>query len=388
MKKRKIAEKDFLESYLPQTRRSQFFDILKNNFNVVVKIGLVLLAFFLLLLVKNLILDLLNTATNTAVEAGDLLKKDGEMYMKLFFIISNAIDIILYPIIFIAVAGVFRVIRQLAFSEGMFFIYFFKKGIKDNYKQFIFMGVLTALIKLGVNTLITYFSLSSFISIASLGFFIVIYIPIVVIYLYYSSIYSSTLAISLRNATYIYIKNILPTLAFVLVLFAPIILTEYFFNWPFVKQSIYALGVTLLLPIILLGGYLMYLNSFDKTINVTDYQELIRKGLYVSNEELEQFVLKGLKIKSAREFDETILNLKDIISKFPLKGKYITTIQRKDESSYKVIVDKDIYYLLQLSKEENNELSDDLLTSVNTIDEKSYFFDDKSKTFYRLYLNS
>ena len=67
MKKRKIAEKDFLESYLPQTRRSQFFDILKNNFNVVVKIGLVLLAFFLLLLAKNLILDLLNTATNTAV---------------------------------------------------------------------------------------------------------------------------------------------------------------------------------------------------------------------------------------------------------------------------------------------------------------------------------
>jgi hypothetical protein len=39
MAKRKIAEKDFLESSLPQTRRSQFFDIVKNNYGVLFKIS-------------------------------------------------------------------------------------------------------------------------------------------------------------------------------------------------------------------------------------------------------------------------------------------------------------------------------------------------------------
>ena len=63
MAKRKIAEKDFLESELPQTRRSQFFDIIKNNYGLLFKVGLILLGILISSIVKGFFADYLNILT-------------------------------------------------------------------------------------------------------------------------------------------------------------------------------------------------------------------------------------------------------------------------------------------------------------------------------------
>lgn len=284
MKKRKIAETDFLESSLPQTRRSQFFDILKINFKLLLKIGFVLIAFLSILLIKSMLVDHVNNAINLALKDGALTAEDATQMTNTTFIISEAVNIIGYPLLFIGLGGTLRVIRQLCFSEGVIFSYLFKKGLKDNLKQFLVMGVITALIQLGINAYTTIYGID-FISIAMLGLYFLIYLPIIVIYLYYSSIYTSNIAISLRNAGYFYIKSVLPTLGLVVVIFGPIILMEYFFNFVVVKQLIYVLLAIVVLPILLLIGYLINLNTFDKTINLSEFKELYRKGLYVPEED-------------------------------------------------------------------------------------------------------
>ena len=128
MAKRKIAEKDFLESELPQTRRSQFFDIIKNNYGLLFKVGLILLGILILLIVKGFFADYLNILTLGAMKNGNLQEIEGEYWRRIIYVVSNGIDLILYPFIFVMLGGVLRVFLQLCYEEGVLFSYLFKKG--------------------------------------------------------------------------------------------------------------------------------------------------------------------------------------------------------------------------------------------------------------------
>ena len=383
MAKRKIAEKDFLESELPQTRRSQFFDIIKNNYGLLFKVGLILLGILILSIVKGFFADYLNILTLGAMKNGNLQEIEGQYWIRIIYVVSNGIDLILYPFIFVILGGVLRVFLQLCYEEGVLFSYLFKKGIKDNWLHFMIMGFFTALLKLGMNALTAYVGFN-FYSIAILVFFLAVYIPIVIIFLYYSVIYRSKLIYSLRNSSYVYIKSLLPSIGFTIVLLALPVLLEFFLTGLFIKQFIYIVTIVTLLPLVILGGFLLNLEMFDRFINVTEYQELLRKGLYISGEELEKIIDRGNKIIDRRGlYEDSFIYLKEVVRKFDIKGNNITALQYKKDNVFEVIIDKEKHYLLI---KDTNSKSDELtkqLVLVKTNDgSDSYFNEEKNQRFY------
>ena len=385
MAKRKIAEKDFLESELPQNRRSQFFDIIKNNYGLLFKLGLILLGILILLIVKSFFADYLNILTLGAVKNGNLQELEGEYWIRIIYLVSNGIDLLLYPFIFVMLAGVLRVILQLCYEEGVLFSYLFKKGIKDNWLHFLIMGLFTALFKLGMNALTAYYGFTAY-SIAILVFFLAVYIPIVIIFLYYSMIYSSKLIYSLRNSSYVYIKSLLPSIGFAIVLLALPVLLEFFLNGLFIKQIIYVVATVTLLPLAILGGFLLNLEMFDRFINVTEYQQLLRKGLYISGEELEKIIDRGNRIIDRRGiYRDSFVYLKEVVRKFLVKGDSITSLQYKKENAFEVIIDKERHYLLV--KEANNENEEwvNQLSLVKSKDGGDSYFDEEKNQRFRLY---
>ena len=138
MAKVKAAKNDFQEENLPQTRKDQFFDLLKNQYKVIFLIGLMFLLFFLPLLSLNVVKAIM---ANKAYALIDLNKASVEQVNdavgvnRLIFDLAN---FIFYPLLFVGVGGLLRVIRQLIHGEPVAFKYDFNKGIKDNSKTFIF----------------------------------------------------------------------------------------------------------------------------------------------------------------------------------------------------------------------------------------------------------
>lgn len=383
MAKRKIAEKDFLESELPQTRRSQFFDIIKNNYGLLFKVGLILLGILILSIVKGFFADYLNILTLGAMKNGNLQEIEGQYWIRIIYVVSNGIDLILYPFIFVMLGGVLRVFLQLCYEEGVLFSYLFKKGIKDNWLHFMIMGFFTALLKLGMNALTAYVGFN-FYSIAILVFFLAVYIPIVIIFLYYSVIYRSKLIYSLRNSSYVYIKSLLPSIGFTIVLLALPVLLEFFLTGLFIKQFIYIVTVVTLLPLVILGGFLLNLEMFDRFINVTEYQELLRKGLYISGEELEKIIDRGNKIIDRRGlYEDSFIYLKEVVRKFDIKGNNITALQYKKDNVFEVIIDKEKHYLLiKDSNSKSDELTKQLVLVKTNDGSDSYFNEEKNQRFY------
>lgn len=385
MAKRKIAEKDFLESELPQTRRSQFFDIIKNNYGLLFKVGLILLGILILSIVKGFFADYLNILTLGAMKNGNLQEIEGQYWIRIIYVVSNGIDLILYPFIFVMLGGVLRIFLQLCYEEGVLFSYLFKKGIKDNWLHFMIMGFFTALFKLGMNTLTAYFGFNIY-SILILVIFLAVYIPIVIIFLYYSIIYRSKLIYSLRNSSYVYIKSLLPSIGFAVVLLSLPVLLEFFLTGLFIKQFIYVVTTVTLLPLVILGGFLLNLEMFDRFINVTEYQELLRKGLYISGEELEKIIDRGNKITDRRGlYEDSFVYLKEVVRKFDIKGNNITALQYKKDNVFEVIIDKEKHYLLiKVTDSESDELIKQLFL-VKTIEGGDSYFSEEKNQHFQLY---
>lgn len=359
MAKRKIAEKDFLESDLPQTRRAQFFDILKNHFPLLFKLGLILFGALFLLIAKSAAMDYLNFYNFNMMKDGAISQEEGEYVLRIAYIIANGADVILYPGFLVVLGGVLRIIRQLCHSEGILFSYLFKKGIKDNWKQFALLGFLVAFLKFGMNLLIAFFGFNVY-TIIIFVFFLLIILPVAVTFLFYAPIYSSTFLISLRNSGYVYLKSILYVLGYVILTFALPILLEFFWSAVFYKQLVYIVASLLLLPIDLLLGYEMYLSRFDSLINIYEFQTSVRQGLYVPNEELERLVAMATEKRGGLDGDgESLQAIKSIVGNFAIKGSYITSLQKAGENAYEVIIDKERHYrLLRNSSKEESKIDD------------------------------
>lgn len=394
MAKRKIAEKDFLESDLPQTRRSQLFSMLKINWLTFFTLGLILFGSLILLIAKNFVVDYFNALTLNAVKLGNMEKAEGDYWIRIIFLISNGADIVLYPLIFVILAGVLRVIRQLFYSEGLLFKYHFKKGVKNNWKQFVFAGLLTATIKLGCNALITFYGSNGY-TIAVVVFFAVIIVPLIVIYLYYSTIYTSNFFISFRNSLYIYVKSNWQTLLFVIVTFGGIVSLEFFFNFPYVKQIIYIVLAIFVLPIDIAVGFAIYLNQFDKTINIVDFPELIRMGLYVPNHEKEMLIDKRIKILIKKGYEDLSV-IKNMARQFQIKGTDMTSFKENDleKEMYYVEFDQKYKYIIYLINDIEldksfidrfcEEKDYDLIETLTKDNKNTYQLNDKEYGMYFL----
>ena len=132
----------------------------------------------------------------------------------------------------------------------------------------------------------------------------------------------------------------------------------------------------------------MELNCFDKTINISEYHELIKKGLYISNEELEIYVDRGNKLKINRGYlNKELEEIKNILNQFQIKGHYVTSLEIKEGNVYKVTLDREYVYFLQILSSLDDIDDEDKKHLIKSKSESDYIKGSNDDDYYRLYVD-
>ncbi|MCQ2742082.1 MAG: hypothetical protein MJ239_02125 [Bacilli bacterium] len=297
--KRKIAETDFLEENLPQTRSGQFKDILKINFRLFLELGLILLGVFALLLAKVYFSYYFNAVAENSFKLGHISEEEKNSIVLWTFLISEGANVLLYPPVFIVLAGVLRIVRQLCYTEGIIFSYDFKQGVKDNWAKFLFIGLFFALGQFIVALVYAFMGIS-FLSAIPYALSLLLVAPTFIGATYFFSTYENKLGRGLLNSMLIHLRASWRSLLLTAVIVAPVILIELFLGMIIVKLVIYSVLIVLCLPIVILAGYEMYLYVYDTNVNVYHFPEAIRRGLYISEKEKESINQKLEEIKGGK----------------------------------------------------------------------------------------
>lgn len=301
MAKVKKAATDFLEENLPQTRKEQFFDLLKNQYKVIFFIGLVLLVIFVPDIIKNVLKDIMNNKINVSLSEGVITKEQALSGTFVTWLISSAVDLVLYPIMFTGIFGLLRVIRQLTYGEPVVFKYDFSLGYKENFKTGLLLGFIVGITKFIFDLVIVSFASSAIIKTLTYVIFLLILLPMFIVCTYYCTIYKNKMRRALGHSFLLYLKGSWRILLTMVVGILPFLLFELLLNWVPIKQIIYVVLVLFLIPLVLLVGFLVMNYVFDEAINIGQYPTLYRKGLYMSDKEKEELLAKQKLIEEVYE---------------------------------------------------------------------------------------
>lgn len=286
MRKRKYrrAASDYTETMLPQTRREVFSDVFKLHWFDLLKLGLLLLASFLPLLMLSLTNDLYEarllaelpeTASAEAAQAAAAAVLS-------FQSTSALLGILCYLVIAVAFSGALRVIRQLAYEEVLFFRRDFLTGIRQNVKPILLIALLMGLQKfigiyLSGSGQLAQGSAVGFVGAVFNALSLLVFLPIWAYMTVLTAIYDNTFRQNFKLAFTLYAKAIGRTLLLLLVLGLLFALSVL----PYMLAHLLgkALGA-LLLPTLLLIWFLFVLHQLDMYINPIFFPELVGKGLY------------------------------------------------------------------------------------------------------------
>ena len=270
----KQAKKAYLPSDLPKTRYAAFFDRLKMDPWRFLGLGGILLAFALPMLITGALRDLalFQNASESAPEAvfsisfyGALIRIPGLMFFSL------------------GLMGALRILRQECWDEPLFFGSDFFLGIKNGWSNALLhsfvLGALLFLAMLGRISGVY----SSWVVGIFLGLIMFLIFPASFHSLFLSEIYALPLFRNFRAGYTVSFHSYWKTLLISLFLLLPLV-----FLWiPSLLGRYLALALSLLLyyPLALLASCLAAFSIYDPLINVKDYPELVRKGLYQGEDE-------------------------------------------------------------------------------------------------------
>lgn len=292
-KKAKKVVPDFLKEQLPNTRRKQFFDIIKNEWRTILLLGAILVLFFTPFIVSNIFESGFMNGSAKAIK--EAMEAEGKTSEEILFVIKNqmtsihllftAINIICFMVFSLGLAGVTRVIKCLAFGEGVIFKSDFFAGIKKYWKPFLVVSFFAGLFYF----LMTYVSsiinpLSSdnkglgVVSGLTIGFYFAILIPLFLFSLAQASLYNMPFFKNLGNSMRFVMNKYYLVIIFSVILYAIYLLT--YIVYPIIMVISFIAVIILFIPSFVLAFHLFALSLFDKYINKDYYPSIYRKGLY------------------------------------------------------------------------------------------------------------
>ncbi len=279
MRKRKNqSSQDFQISQLPRNRWQLFWDILKHNGSQMVVICLV----FLLFMAPITIFRYYHLISVGGILSSGSENVNGEIQVA--YLIYDLICIPIFLLMSLLLSGLSRIYKRMSFLDGYFLGADFFQGIKENWLDFLLLGLLYGILNLAMDYLGMCFLFSqSFVYYLMKILTYLFLLPWVLISGCASSIYSDPFLEKLFTSLVLYLKHFPRVLLSVLVLEAPM----YFlpFSYPAV-QLFLPLGYGLLyLPFAFLGFVLSTNHIFDKEINQFHFPELVNKGLYRPKDE-------------------------------------------------------------------------------------------------------
>ena len=259
---------------LPDNRRKEFFYLIKYRWKSILLIGGLLFLFSIPLLGSILLKDLKAISIVTTSDGEDvssLLIND--LFYSVFIVPS-------FVILFIGLSGVYRVVRNYIWAEGVIFKSDFLIGIKQNWFPFALDGFIFSVLFYGLYIATVYINIPYLKYLPIAVCFILIY-PVILIHTNLTVVYKNNYFKQMKNALLIYIRRAYIYLPlFILLITIPFVF--FIFYIPLiVKYIILILFVNLFLPFFILLFNTYSISVFDYYINKENHQEIYKKGLFL-----------------------------------------------------------------------------------------------------------
>ena len=279
--KQKFSKSDFTKNMLPQSRKAIFRDVMQLHWQKLLLLGVILLVFYIPILLSDMRYDSQVSAIYQAVLESSQAEAAGMAVIQLD-LIRSTVRIFWLMLLAIGAAGISRVIRQYAWEENVHIPTDFAKGIRDNAKQTISIAALSGI--LSVLCLTVFYTADSYrstlvsvISLLPIAISLLLVLPMVAISLVMVPIYTTRLGTTLKNAFFVYTRNPLKHLGFLLLCLA---------IWvPSLLPNAYchlfgSIAAVLLTPIVFLAWTLFCYERLDQHFNPLVAPELIGKGIF------------------------------------------------------------------------------------------------------------
>lgn len=290
--KNRAAAKDFTAEMLPHDRKRQFFNILKNRMPLILKSAIIIFVFFIPFILAASYKTVVIYGFYKQYIGGAISYENMLGYINYSEFLSSLVFVPCLTLASVPIAGVNRITRRLIFGEGILYKEDFIAGIKENGKSYalfaLFATALHALLKFFV-----FYNGGDVISVVTLFVVAIIAIPYLITLVTYNNVYSSTGAELIQNTLFAMIKSKWKIVVISAVLVVPYAVIRLF-------SSGYLFLILLCLYILLAPVYLLFTSSmfagtFDEAFNYLNHEEIVKKGLYISNKERENIHLLHLR---------------------------------------------------------------------------------------------
>lgn len=272
MRRLKCAKKDFTEADLPLTRRQMFFDCYREQFSLILRLGLVCLLILFPMLVVLLTRDmyLIGAIKGVGEETPEKLQQIYASANAVF----GALELLASVFFFVLFSGVAQILRQLCWGEPVFFSDDFKRGVRENAGRFTVVGVLLSLIRylLGLLSGSVYFYLL-------FGIFAALFMPLGLWILLQTLYYRLRWAEVIKNATFYLVRTFPMTVLLLACTVVPFFLVSTFVTMLTVRYLLLVVLAVLYVVPLTMAWILYALQTFDENINKQHHPEVYRRGL-------------------------------------------------------------------------------------------------------------
>ena len=275
-KKVNVIKSDFLVTDLPSNRKELFFDILKNQWRNLLLLSLIVMVILLPLVILRyynmvIITNMLNS-NNIENIRNNVFNS---------YVAYNVINSFLIVICGILFGGVLRIYKKLSYNDGFFLGADFLKGVKENFKDFVVIFSIYAVINFLLEILCVNFLLDN--NYLYYFFKVINYLiicPIVLIWVSLSSIYSDKVIVKLKSSYKLYIRYLFKILLVFIILVLPLF---FLFIGNSYIQLFLPIGYCLLYFPYAYLIFVLFMNYiFDEQINKKNFPDLVGKGMFVS----------------------------------------------------------------------------------------------------------
>ncbi len=277
--KNKKASHDFRIESLPKTRRQQFSDLVKHRYGDLMKLGLLTLLFALPLLASCLIRDM----AILAIPKGEGMEEQAYSMLFSTTLIHGLIRVVALGVLSLGLAGSFLVIRELCYSEPVFFREDFLSGIKKNWKQALIISLIVSVLLL-VQEMLQLMLNNLIAETLPMAINLVVLFPVCLVAFYVCSTYSNSFLGHIKVSFGIY-SAALPKVALSYLLVGVLMLPSLLpVGLIFVEYPLIIALIIFLSPMSLLAIDLLFLSVFDEHINKVQFPEYYKKGLYFKDQ--------------------------------------------------------------------------------------------------------
>lgn len=268
--KPKAAAQDCTQASLPATRRAVFWDVLKLQYSKLALCGLITLAASLPVFLLTMVGDVYRLSLFQQVQQGELTQELGSLYNTLSRDLSVVVQIPLLLLLAVALAGIGRIIKLLAWEEPVLFWPDLRRGLRQNLRQLLALAALTGMVRFAcVYAAGRGFWLPGFLALALL-------VPLAAYMVVCICVYDLPLTQQFRYALILYARRPLAALGGCAVCAVPF-LFQFLPNL-YVRMAV-ALLDGFLIPVILLGWFCFSFAQMDRFINPGRYPDLVGRGL-------------------------------------------------------------------------------------------------------------